>query len=102
VSERIIQESLETISEGRTTIVIAHRLSTVVNSDVIYVLEHGRIAESGSHEELLAQDGLYARLWALQAATGEIGEEEARGEDLARAGQVEIVGARSVPARGPA
>jgi len=66
-SERIIQDSLERIAPGRTALVIAHRLSTIVDSDVIYVVAQGRIAEAGTHEELLTRNGLYARLWSLQA-----------------------------------
>jgi ATP-binding cassette, subfamily B, heavy metal transporter len=74
-SEKIIQASLEQIAAGRTTLVIAHRLSTIVDSDVIYVLRQGTIVEAGTHEELLAREGLYAQLWALQART-----EESEGE----------------------
>jgi subfamily B ATP-binding cassette protein MsbA len=53
---------------GRTTLVIAHRLSTVVDADIIYVIEAGRIVETGRHGELLARGGAYARLYALQFA----------------------------------
>lgn len=65
-SERQIQAALEKLMQGRTTIVIAHRLSTVVNADVIHVLDKGRLVQSGTHQELLAQGGLYGHLHELQ------------------------------------
>ncbi|NQD38237.1 ABC transporter ATP-binding protein [Permianibacter sp. IMCC34836] len=68
-TEAAIQRSLDVVSKGRTTIVIAHRLSTVRQADRIYLLEQGRIVEAGSHDELLAHNGGYAALWRLQ--TGE-------------------------------
>ena len=65
-SERAIQAELERVARGRTTLVIAHRLSTVMDADQILVLDHGRIVERGTHDELLAAQGEYARMWALQ------------------------------------
>ena len=68
-TEAAIQRSLERLAVGRTTVVIAHRLSTVRNADVIYVLDQGQVVEQGRHERLLEQDGVYAGLWQVQ--TGE-------------------------------
>ncbi len=65
-SERAVQQALDTLMEGRTTVVIAHRLATVLKADRIIVLDHGRVVAEGSHEELLAQGGLYAELATLQ------------------------------------
>jgi ATP-binding cassette, subfamily B, heavy metal transporter len=65
-NERAIQAELKSVSAGKTTLVIAHRLSTVVDAHRIVVLHEGRVAESGSHDELLAADGRYAQMWRLQ------------------------------------
>lgn len=68
-TEAAIQRSLERLVVGRTTLIVAHRLSTVRHADTIHVIDGGRIAESGTHDQLLAVDGIYASLWRLQ--TGE-------------------------------
>ncbi len=65
-TERQIQHSLRHLMQGRTTLVIAHRLTTVQEADIIYFIKDGRVAESGSHHDLLAKDGAYARLYALE------------------------------------
>jgi subfamily B ATP-binding cassette protein MsbA len=66
-SERAVQAALERLMEGRTTLVVAHRLSTVAGATRTYVLDKGRVVEEGRHEELLARGGLYAKLWTLQS-----------------------------------
>ena len=65
-NETLIQRAVGTLCAGKTVVVIAHRLRTVANADKIVVLDDGRVAEEGSHKTLLAEDGLYARLWRLQ------------------------------------
>lgn len=67
-TERAIQEELGQIAKDRTTLIIAHRLSTVVDADQIIVLDQGRVLEAGSHRELMQRDGRYAQMWALQQA----------------------------------
>jgi subfamily B ATP-binding cassette protein HlyB/CyaB len=69
-SERIVHQNMRAICRGRTVIVVAHRLSTVRRCDRIIALDEGRIVEQGSHDELLRLNGVYARLWALQAGDG--------------------------------
>jgi ATP-binding cassette subfamily B protein len=65
-SEAAVQEALANALEGRTSLVIAHRLSTILNADKVIVVDEGRVAESGSHAELLAANGLYAELYRTQ------------------------------------
>ncbi|WP_100259601.1 ABCB family ABC transporter ATP-binding protein/permease [Qipengyuania seohaensis] len=67
-TEQDILQTLDRVSENRTTLAIAHRLSTIANADRILVLDHGQLAESGTHAQLLARDDLYAEMWARQAA----------------------------------
>ena len=84
-TEREIQSALEEVSQNRTALVIAHRLSTVVNADQIIVLDDGAIAERGTHGELIARGGLYAAMWDRQREADEIAERlrRAREEDAA-------------------
>ena len=72
VSERLVQEALENATRRRTTIAIAHRLSTILGADVILAVENGQIVERGTHKELLARNGLYARLYTEQFAGGKV------------------------------
>ena len=87
-TEAAIQRSLEKLVVGRTSLIIAHRLSTVRHADIIYVVEAGRIVESGTHDELLTHDGQYAMLWRIQTGehtprplgSGDIDSEQAFGD----------------------
>jgi ATP-binding cassette, subfamily B, bacterial len=95
MSERLVQRALQPLMEGRTTIAIAHRLSTILSADVIFVVDRGRIAERGTHEELLLLGGLYASLYREQFADGLV---EARCDDgvvLASGDVVEMAAASS-------
>ena len=74
-SERAVQTALAMLMEGRTTLVVAHRLSTIADADIIYVVEDGRIVEQGAHGELIARGRTYARLYALQGG-GDVGSVE--------------------------
>ncbi|HEV2866421.1 MAG TPA: ABC transporter ATP-binding protein/permease, partial [Allosphingosinicella sp.] len=74
-TEAAIQETLKSVERGRTTIVIAHRLSTIVDADQIVVLDEGRVAERGTHAQLLRQGGLYADMWTRQQSEREAEEE---------------------------
>jgi ABC-type transport system involved in Fe-S cluster assembly fused permease/ATPase subunit len=64
-----VQEALAPLCEGRTTLVVAHRLATIRDADLIVVVDRGRIVERGTHDELLDEGGLYAWLWRVQAGT---------------------------------
>ena len=66
-SEKLVQEALNNLLKGRTSVVIAHRLSTIHNADQIIVVDHGRIAEQGTHTSLMERNGIYAKLIEMQS-----------------------------------
>lgn len=70
-SEAAVQKALDSLSKGRTTLVVAHRLSTIKNADLIVVIEHGRVAESGTHEELMARGRVYPNLYSMYSTKGD-------------------------------
>ncbi|MFP6745748.1 MAG: ABC transporter ATP-binding protein, partial [Alphaproteobacteria bacterium] len=81
-SERLVQDALASLMKGRTTLVIAHRLSTVTDADVIYFIEDGRVVEHGSHAALLVQNGAYARVYLMQF--DDDAADDAKGAEVAR------------------
>ena len=104
VSERLVQAALVPLMAGRTTIAIAHRLSTIRAADVIFAMDHGRILESGTHSELLAIDGVYARLYKEQFSDGIVEAKCADGvrhvitlEPPREPGSLDYTGAAPVP-----
>jgi ATP-binding cassette, subfamily B, heavy metal transporter len=84
-TEREIQDALDRVSRGRTTLVIAHRLSTVIGADEITVFDHGVIVERGTHDALLAKGGVYAALWNRQREAEQAREALKRAEEAERA-----------------
>ncbi|GAB4820940.1 hypothetical protein N2152v2_007986 [Parachlorella kessleri] len=80
-SERVVQDALDKLMVGRTTVVVAHRLSTIIHSDLIAVVKKGAVVEQGNHEQLLAANGVYATLVALQQAERAVEEEEGEEEN---------------------
>jgi len=75
-SERLVQDALDRLTRGRTSLIIAHRLSTVVRADRILVMDRGRLVDSGTHAELLARGGIYTDLYQLQFREPSNGEHE--------------------------
>jgi len=76
VSEKLVFEALDRLVEGKTSIIVAHRLSTIRRADVIFVVREGKIVESGKHDELIRAGGFYADMCAIQFGTGEESLEE--------------------------
>ncbi|MAK42214.1 MAG: ABC transporter, partial [Euryarchaeota archaeon] len=68
-TEAALQRSIQKISNDRTTLIVAHRLSTIRNADEIIVLDNGKIVEKGTHDSLLNHDGVYAKLWSVQTGS---------------------------------
>ena len=81
-TEAEIRGALEHLMEGRTTFIIAHRIQSVMNADLILVLDKGRIVQRGTHEELVAQEGIYRRIYDMQARIEVELEQEMAGVDL--------------------
>ena len=80
-TEAEIREALERLMRGRTTFIIAHRIQSLMNADLILVLEHGRVVQRGTHEELMAQEGIYRRIYDMQARIEVELEQELAGID---------------------
>jgi ATP-binding cassette subfamily B protein len=99
-TEQIIQRALERLLRGRTSLVIAHRLSTIQRADKILVMHHGRLREQGTHQELLAQRGIYYKLYLLQYREGEAGDGASAGAGVEPGADAAVD--RADPARDPA